>query len=214
MSTLVILSPSTLTPEPARFSDLTRDVVREAGATWEMDDGDWFLRLHDGSDVVFEFLRDENSAYLELDHAIEPAIDLVWEIAERTNAFVSIMTLGRGGFPSGGEVPTCAPPSAGAILAENVGGHALPTPVEDRRHFGEWCGVVYRDIARIRALADRPQRSLLQKISDAIFGLHASTPPLAPVNATRRRENEGRAARLGGHSEMMRGETPILREPS
>ncbi|RZJ17047.1 MAG: hypothetical protein EON91_10825 [Brevundimonas sp.] len=172
MSPLIMLYPSDRTPSPDAFAAAARDVVSDCDAAWLGEEGDYDLRLNDGTEIVFDILESESGAYLQLDEAREAAIDLTYAVAERTACFVSINTMGQGGSISSGTAPTCALPSTGAVLAENEGGHAAPVLVADRAAFGDWFRVVMIEIARDRpvSLPPRPKRSLFQRLSDALFG--------------------------------------------
>lgn len=175
MDPLVVFHPSDRTPRPDAFAEAARQVVREQGATWLDDDHLLDLRLADGTEIEFDVLEIDEGAYAVLDQPYEPAIDLIYALADRTACFVSIETAGPDGTYATGAAALCALPSTGAALPENQASQATPKQLADRRAFGDWLRVVMIEARRARptplpAPPRRPKRSLMQRLSDALFG--------------------------------------------
>lgn len=160
MTFQVIVYPSDLTPPPGAFQALVAQVMDAAGAGWIDDPEDGDLRLADGTEIGLFMDDEENVAAFVLKDQNEAAFDLIYALAEQGAAFV---TVGK---------QACGLPPTGDVLSEFEAEVPNPDDLPDRRAFGDW---MRQAIAVQRPTPDvqpsrSPQRSLLQRLSDALFG--------------------------------------------
>lgn len=160
MAVQVIVYPSDLTPPPGAFQALVADVLADSGAGWVEGPEDGDLRLNDGTEIGL-FLDDaENVAAFVLDDQNEAAFDLIYALAERGAAFVTVGQRACGLLPTGDVLPP--------FEAQ------LPNPddLPNRRVFGDWMReAMIAERPRPQAQPSRrPQRSLIQRLTDALFG--------------------------------------------
>ena len=160
MAIQVVVYPSDLTPPPGAFQALVAEVLADLGASWvdAPDDGD--LRLNDGTEIGLYLDDEENVAAFVLGDQNEAAFDLLYALAERGAAFVAVGERACGLLPTGDVLPQ--------FKAQ------LPNPEDlgSRRAFGDWMREAIA-VSRPRLETQpsrRPQRSLMQRLSDALFG--------------------------------------------
>lgn len=160
MAVQVIVYPSDLTPPPGAFQALVADVLADSGAGWIDGPEDGDLRLNDGTEIGL-FLDDaENVAAFVLDDQNEAAFDLIYALAEQGAAFVTVGKQACGLLPTGD-----VPPQFEAQLPN-------PDDLPDRRAFGDWMreAIAVERPQPSTQPSHRPQRSLMQRLTDALFG--------------------------------------------
>lgn len=160
MAIQVVVYPSDLTPPPGAFQTLVAQILVDVGAAWvdAADDGD--LRLNDGTEIGLFLDDEENVAAFVLDDQNEAAFDLIYALAEQGAAFVAV------GKQACGLLPT------GDVLPQFEAQLPNPDDLSNRRALGDW---MRRAIAAERPQPStqpsrRPQRSLMQRLADALFG--------------------------------------------
>ena len=160
MAIQVVVYPSDLTPPPGAFQTLVAEVLADLGASWvdAADDGD--LVLNDGAEIGLFLDDEENVAAFVLDGPNEAALDLIYALADRGAAFVTVGKRACGLLPTGDVLPQ--------FEAQ------LPNPddLPNRRAFGDWMReAIAADRPEPKTQPSRrPQRSLIQRLSDALFG--------------------------------------------
>lgn len=160
MAVQVVVYPSDLTPPPGAFQTLVAGVLADLGAGWIDDPEDGDLRLNDGTEIGLFMDDQENVAAFVLDDQNEAAFDLIYALAEQGAAFVTVGTQACGMLPTGDVLPQ--------FEAQ------LPNPddLPDRRAFGDWMRhAIAAQRPKSEAQPSRPpQRSLMQRLADALFG--------------------------------------------
>jgi|GEM_PF-1215833 len=173
MSFQIHLYPSDLTPPPGPFLTLVAEVLASRGAVWE-DQEHGELLLSDKTEIGLFTDEEENVAVFVLEDQNEAAFDIVYEIADRSASFITV-----------GEL-ACATPSAGDVLPGHEALYREPDDLKGRPEVGDWLRVSMRATAtpqpggKIDAkpaslssagpIVGAPQRSLFQRLSDALFG--------------------------------------------
>ena len=168
MSFQIHLYPSDLTPPPGPFLTLVAEVLASRGAVWE-DEEHGELRLSDETEIGLFTDEEENVAVFVLDDQNEAAFDIVYDIADRSASFITV-----------GEL-ACATPSAGDVLPGHDALYREPDDLKGRPEVGDWLRVALRAAApppdarpasqsSAGPIVGGPQRSLFQRLSDALFG--------------------------------------------
>ena len=160
MTFQVVVYPSNLTPPPGAFQALVAQIMDAAGAGWIDDPEDGDLRLADGTEIGLFMDDEENVAAFVLDDQNEAAFDLIYTLAEQAAAFV---TVGK---------QACGMLSTGDVLPQFEAQLPNPDDLPDRRAFGDWMReaiAVERPQSQTQP-SHRPQRSLMQRLADALFG--------------------------------------------
>lgn len=159
------LQPSDLTPPPAVFKTLVGEALAARKAVWEDEEaGD--LLLTDETEIGLFTDDEENVAVFVLEGQNEAAFDLVHDLADRTASFITVD--GR----------ACATPSAGDLPGGQEALHGPPERLATREDLGDWLRVAMRQASQPATPtaapnpgpSGQPQRSLFQRLSDALFG--------------------------------------------
>jgi len=161
MALQVVVYPSDLTPPTgAPYLDLVAEVLEASGATWVETSEEGDLTLSDGTEIALFHDDEDNVAYFVLEDQSEAALDLIYAVADRAEAFVSVGDR------------ACGLARTGDVLAQHEAQLTNPEDLLTRQAFGDWMRVA---IAASQPTPEpqpsrRPQRSLLQRLSDALFG--------------------------------------------
>jgi len=160
VSLQILVLPSDLTPPPGAFQHLVEDVLATSGARWLDTAEDADVALADGSETSLFLDDEENVAVFILDEPNEAAFDLIYLLTGKAASFVSL----------GGRA--CAMPSTGGVLPAFQSDLSNPDDIVNRRAFGDWMRVAMHAArpAPASQTSHPPRRSLLQRLSDSLFG--------------------------------------------
>jgi len=159
MAFQIVVYPSDLTPPTGdAYLAFVAEVLERMDATWieTAEEGD--LKLADGTEIPLFHDEEDNVAYFVLDDQNEAAFDLIYTLADGAAGFVVVKDR------------ACALPSSGAVLPRHQAVLTGPDDVANRRAFGDWMREAMAEARPEPEVPLPPQRSLLQRLSDALFG--------------------------------------------
>ena len=160
MAFQVVVYPSDLTPPTGdAYLNFVAEVLERMDATWIETAEEGELKLVDGSEIALFHDDEDNVAWFVLEDHNEAAFDLIYALAEQGAAFVKVE----------GERP-CALPPTGDPLPAHQAVLGDPDDLPNRRAFGDWMREAIAASRLAPEVPPPPQRSLIQRLSDALFG--------------------------------------------